>query len=74
MAGSKHLFGDSIGPACAHCRFGRPAPDQVMVFCRKFGPVSPQYKCKKFIYDPLKRMPKRQPKLPSFSPEDFEID
>ena len=36
--------------------------------------VSPYYKCKKFRYDPLRRVPKRPPKLPAFSPEDFSLD
>ena len=70
---NKHLFGNYIEPACTYCQFGRPAPDRVMVLCRKYGPVSPYFKCKKFVYSPLKRIPKRQPKLPAFSPEDFEI-
>ena len=70
----KSLFGNSIEPACIYCQFGRPAPDNVMILCRKYGPVSPYYKCKKFVYDPLKRIPKRRPKLPDFSPDDFSIE
>ncbi len=72
MANNK-LFGTMIDPACVHCRYGRPAPDKVMIFCRKYGPVSPYYKCKKYEYDPLKRIPVRQPKLPAFTEEDFNI-
>lgn len=73
-AKKKHLFGDSIDPACVYCQFGRPAPDNVMILCRKYGPVAPHYHCKKFQYNPLKRIPKRKPKLPAFTAEDFEID
>lgn len=73
MAQKKALFGNNIEPACQYCQFGRPAPDKVMIFCRKFGPVAPIYKCKKYIYDPLKRVPRRQPKLPDYLPEDFKL-
>lgn len=70
---AKKLFGNNIEPSCSYCEFGRPAPDGVMIFCRKFGPVAPYYSCKKFEYDPLKRVPKRPPPLPEFDHEDFEI-
>lgn len=70
---SGSLFGNNIEPACAHCRHGRPSPDQVMILCHKYGPVAPYYKCKKFEYDPLKRIPKRRPPIPAHNPEDFEL-
>ncbi|MDL2324464.1 hypothetical protein LJC61_04865 [Ruminococcaceae bacterium OttesenSCG-928-A16] len=73
MAPKKRLFGNSITPACIYCQFGRPSPDGIMVLCKKFGPVSPYYSCKKYIYNPIKRVPRKAPKLPSFSPEDFDI-
>lgn len=72
MAKSK-LFGTNIDPACSYCLLGRPAPDRVMVLCRKYGPVAPFYSCKKFRYDPLKRIPKKQPELPQYSPDDFQL-
>ena len=74
MRKKKRLFGDSVDPACVHCEYARPAPDNIMLFCRKYGPVSPYYKCKKFIYDPLKRVPKKLPKMPAFTADDFNID
>ncbi len=73
MATRKMLFGNNIEPACSCCEFGRPSSDQAMVVCRKFGPVAPYYSCKKFVYDPLKRVPKRMPPLPAFAAADFEL-
>lgn len=67
------LFGKNIEPACSYCEFGRPSPDNVMILCRKYGPVAPFYSCKHFRYSPLKRIPKKQPKLPEFSPDEFEL-
>lgn len=67
------LFGNSIEPACAHCQFGRPAPDRLMVLCRKYGPVAPHYQCKRYRYDPLKRVPRRLPALPQYDADDFKL-
>ena len=69
----KKLFGNTVQPSCSTCVNGRTAPDEIMVLCRKYGPVSPVYRCKKYHYDPLRRVPKRQPKLPDYTAEDFKI-
>ncbi len=68
------LFGNDIEPACVYCLHGRTSSDGVMILCRRHGPVVPHYKCRKFKYNPLKRVPRRLPKLPSFSKEDFDIN
>ena len=68
------IYGATISPACEYCSFGRQASDPRMILCEKCGVVSPFYHCRKFQYDPLLRVPRRQPKLPSFSPEDFSLD
>lgn len=73
MARRSKLFGNTIEPACTYCANGQPAPDKVMILCKKYGPVAPYYKCKKFVYNPLKRVPKRRPKLPVYHKEDFEL-
>lgn len=73
MATNSKLFGNNIEPACTYCALGKPAADNIMVLCRKYGPVAPYFKCKRFKYDPLKRVPKRPPRLPDFSPEDFSL-
>ncbi len=70
----KPMFGANIQPACIYCEFGKKATDPRMILCGKRGVVSPYYHCKKFAYDPLRRIPRRQPKLPEFSPEDFRLD
>ncbi len=67
------LFGKNIQPACSYCQNGRAAPDKSMVLCSKYGPVFVHYSCKKYIYDPLKRIPKKPPALAPYSKEDFEL-
>ena len=68
------LCGSTIAPACEYCERCRPATDPRMLLCPQKGLVAPYYSCSKFLYDPLRRVPRRQPKLPTFSPEDFSLD
>ncbi len=68
------LFGAHIEKCCQYCDKGHTAPDEVMVLCRRSGPVSPHYVCRHFGYNPLLRIPKRAKKLPDFAAEDFSIE
>ncbi len=70
----KPLYGKTIAPACEYCAHGTPATAPSLILCTKRGAVSPQYHCRNYQYDPLRRVPKRMPKLPSFSKEDFSLD
>ncbi len=69
----QRLFSKNLSPACEYCDFGRLTVDENSVLCSKNGVMSPLSSCRHFKYDPLKRRPKRQPKLKEFSKEDFEI-
>lgn len=66
--------GTTISPACAYCTHGQYTTDHRMILCEKSGVISPNYHCRRYQYDPLARIPKRQPKLPTFSAEDFSLD
>ena len=69
----KKIIGN-IEPKCEYCKNGKLAPDNKNILCTKMGVISKDFNCKKFIYDPLKRVPeKATPKLMQFSKEDFEI-
>ena len=70
---NKLLFGNNIDPACTYCLNGTTSSDEQMILCSKKGVVSPYYSCNKFEYCPTKRIPKRMPKLPDFSPEEFKL-
>lgn len=74
MFRKKPFYGATISPACEYCELGRQAADPRMILCSKRGVVAPYYHCKKFVYDPLRRVPHRMPKLPTFSAEDFSLD
>ena len=66
--------GTTIPLACMYCAFGARAADPQMILCEKVGVVSPEHHCWRYQYDPLARVPKRQPRLPHFTAEDFSLD
>ena len=68
------LFRKKIDKSCAYCRYGTPLEDG-LILCTKRGVVSADRKCRKFAYDPLKRIPVN-PKALDFSKyrdEDFSL-
>jgi len=58
---------------CENCFFGVLSPEKNCVFCSQTGIVKNEYSCKKYKYDPLKRIPKRPKKLPSYNENDFKL-
>lgn len=70
----KKLYGKGIVPACAYCAKGDVASDKINVLCMKKGIVSCDYSCRRFKYDPLKRVPKIPPELEKFSAKDFSLE
>lgn len=58
------LFRKKIEKMCAYCVHSGKMSDEKCL-CIKKGVVEPDYHCRKFKYDPLKRIPVRQ------KPKDF---
>lgn len=58
---------------CAICSFGTELADGSGILCKKTGIRKPDSTCKKFEYDPLKRVPRRDPVIPNFTAEDFAL-
>ncbi len=54
------FFGNDITPRCEYCQFGKRAKDGLNVLCEKVGVTPAGNSCSKFIYSPLKRIPKKQ--------------
>ena len=70
----KHkLFGSNIEPACAYCSRGEVSEDGLTVYCARKGVRELGDRCRKFEYDPLKRIPKRAPDLPAYNEDDFKL-
>ena len=69
---TKPLFGRDIPPACEYCSHVVRAADGSLR-CTRRGAVQPFDHCRAFSYDPLRRVPRRRPQLPTFSPDDFKL-
>ena len=50
---------------CAYCEKATPLAGDEYVLCSKKGVVSLTHRCRGFAYDPLKRIPKRAPAMPT---------
>lgn len=68
----KKIFGDVV-PKCEYCKHGHLGGDSKTILCSKKGVLNKDDYCKKFSYDPLKRVPEKAPVLTEFKPEDFEL-
>ncbi len=69
----KSILKSDISPKCEYCELGIKTSSGKEVLCRRMGVMQPDSYCKKFKYDPLKRVPKTA-ELPSgYNAEDFSI-
>lgn len=64
------LFRKKIEPSCSYCVHSAHLADG-QILCSKKGVVSPDGKCMRFRYDPIKRIPVK-PKALDFSKYDSE--
>ena len=51
---------------CKYCERSTQIPLSGDMICSKKGIVEPEFKCRKFIYDPFKRVPKIQKPVEEF--------
>lgn len=68
------LFSKDQEPRCAYCQRGTLLGSD-KILCIKKGILSPEHSCRKFRYDPLKRVPPR-PASPDFTrlkDDDFSL-
>ena len=68
------LFRKKIEKSCTYCRYGTML-DEDLFLCVKRGVVMSGKKCRKFRYDPLKRVPSRAkaPDFTKYDKEDFSL-
>ena len=70
---SKLLEKKKYPAVCEHCKHGRLSPDEQSVLCIKKGIVAPDFKCRKYTYDPLKRRPKKPLLVQRADPSEFDL-
>ena len=68
------LFRKEIEPRCAYCQHAAETGGDTLL-CAHKGPVSAAFHCRRFRYDPLKRVPSPHPVLRTgdVTKEDFEL-
>lgn len=68
------LFRKKIERACQHCAYSAKLNDEQML-CTKKGVVSIDGACRKFSYDPLKRIPPKPKALDfkKYEEDDFSL-
>lgn len=68
------LFRKKISRCCAYCNRGTKLNDED-ILCARRGIVSAQSSCRKFSYDPCKRIPPKQKSsdFSQYTPEDFSL-
>ena len=62
------LFRKKIERSCSYCQHGTTMNDG-QILCAKKGIVMPEYSCRKFEYNPCKRIP---PKMKAFDVEKYD--
>lgn len=68
------LFSEKNYPKkCANCAYGTLTSDKENILCLKEGVKEPDDFCKKYKYDPLKRIPQKITFQSDFTPEDFML-
>ena len=68
------LFRRKIEKCCAYCRYGS-AISETQAVCERKGVVDLAGSCRRFVYDPLKRVPPRpaSPEEQKHSAEEFKL-
>ena len=68
------LFRKNIERNCAYCEFAGRIDPQTMI-CRFCGVVPEDHRCRRFRYDPLKRVPPRPavPKAHTSDDADYSL-
>lgn len=70
---AKKLFNPEIDPRCSYCEHASETSDKKAMLCKKRGIMTKDYYCKKFVYDPLKRVPTKPIKLRQYHADDFSL-
>lgn len=68
------LFRKKIERSCAYCVYGARIGEE-QILCSKKGLQTPEQKCRKFRYDPCKRIPIKARALDfsKYDQEDFSL-
>lgn len=69
---NKLHIGEGIEPCCKICANSAETDGDVL-FCKKKGMVEPSGSCRKYVYDPLKRVPAPRQKIAEHDADEFAL-
>jgi len=64
---------NEIPKVCCFCEYASLINDEEYVLCSHKGIVSHEYRCRKYVYDPLKRVPQKRLVITPLSEEDLVL-
>ncbi|MEE1075455.1 MAG: hypothetical protein U0K93_08260 [Acutalibacteraceae bacterium] len=68
---SNKLFNKKLEHHCEYCVYGTNSEFSNEVLCLKRGVTDAKDSCRKYKYDPLKRLPPKAKISNNYNPEDF---
>lgn len=70
----RKLYGNKVNPACETCRFGQVTVDGRAILCSHRGAMPRYAQCRRYTYDPLKRVPHHKAPQTAYDPADFSLE
>lgn len=70
---AKQQFNKTIPHYCMYCQHGTTLGFTDEIICNKHGVMNKFDTCRKYTYDPIKRIPSKDSRETSFSEKDFSI-
>lgn len=67
------VYNKDLPRSCQYCVNGNVSDFSNEVLCKKRGVTNAFDSCRKYKYDPLKRMPKKTLISDNYKPEDFSL-
>ena len=71
---AKPILNKQIPKSCDYCFFGKKSSAFDTILCKYKGPVTARNFCRKYKYDPLKRVPVKVSDIGTYTEEDFKLD
>ena len=65
---------NTIEKKCCYCESASSIRDTDGFICKNKGVVGYNFKCKKFVFDPIKLSPSLPAKTLQFTPDDFKLE
>lgn len=67
------FFNKKLPRSCKYCVYGKCSSFSDEVLCSKYGVTNAYDSCRKYKYDPLRRIPEKVKVADNYSLEDFEL-